>query len=415
MVHRAVVGAVKLGARYWWIAPVLLGFLPAILLSNVLLGWVLAADWSCSRVAFGASGSRYGGCSIIAGELIVVVAVAWAAPLLVLVSLLRLSRSAHRVDGYGVRQRAAQSSGNGMDRTALFVRAVAVLVGLANMLVIGDPVDVSGFTGGQSAASALGNGFTAALAGLVASEIVRRRGRPAMNGGFLARYGITVLGACLGGAVLGAASLVLPGLSNFQPGAQAGPEGGLLFMAYALLTYGLFAAAVGGALGALEGLILGLPLAAILGKLGHTSQDRRRAPLLPTTILAGLMAVAAMASYAAVPQPEMETASLEDLEPLSCPGYLGEEVASIDGPGDRIIPAFETEGNTWGYQHASAGPGSLSVRVLDGQGKEVMPPEASLDTTEGSGGGSAEFFSSGTFSLEIMPDEGLKYRILVCD
>ena len=104
VVHRAVVEAVRLGARYWWVAPVLLGFLPAILLSNVLLGWVLTADWSCSRVAFGASGSRYGGCSTIAGELIVAVAVAWAAPLLVLVALLRLSR---RAPGGWLRRSAA--------------------------------------------------------------------------------------------------------------------------------------------------------------------------------------------------------------------------------------------------------------------------------------------------------------------
>ena len=63
-----------------------------MLLSNVLYGWVAAANWSCSRVEFGASGSQYGGCSIIAGELIVAVVVSWALPLFVLSTLLYLLR-----------------------------------------------------------------------------------------------------------------------------------------------------------------------------------------------------------------------------------------------------------------------------------------------------------------------------------
>lgn len=90
VVGQAAVGALRLGGRYWWVVPLSLGFLPALLLSNVLYGSVSAADWSCSAIEFGASGSRYGGCSIVAGELIVAVAVSWAVPLLLLVALLYL-------------------------------------------------------------------------------------------------------------------------------------------------------------------------------------------------------------------------------------------------------------------------------------------------------------------------------------
>ena len=129
----------------------------------------------------------------------------------------------------------------------------------------------------------------------------------------------------------------------------------------------------------------------------------------------GLVAVAAVSSYAASPLPESEAPSLANTPPPSCPDYLGEEIASIDGPGDKTTPAFETKGSMWGYQHASAGPGSLSVRVLDGDGREVMPPESSLDTSEGSGVGSAEFGLSGTFSLEVRADDDLQYRVLICD
>ena len=415
VVQRAVVGAVGIGVRYWWVAALCLGFLPALLLSNVLLGSVTAADWSCSTVEFGAPGSQYGGCSIIAGELIVAVALAWAVPLLLLVALLYLSRRARRGNDVQAVRSGTAGGANGVDRTALFVRVVAVLVGLANMLVIGDPINVVGSAVVRSPALSLGHGLTAVLAGLLASEVVLRRGRSALEGGFLARYGIAVLGLCLGGAMLGGASSVLPGLVVFQPGAQEGTEGGVLFMAYGLLSYGLIAAVVGGVMGALEGLILGLPLAAIVGKLNRGPEGQVRSTSLSSVVLPGLVAVAAVSSYAASPLPESEAPSLANTPPLSCPEYLGEEIASIDGPGNRTTPTFETKGDMWGYQHASAGPGSVSVRVLDGAGREVMPPESSLDTSEGSGGGSAEFGFAGTFSLEVKADDDLQYKVLVCD
>ncbi len=42
---------------------------------------------------------------------------------------------------------------------------------------------------------------------------------------------------------------MLPGLLSYQPEAQEGLEGGILFMAYTLLAYGLFAVLVGGCWG----------------------------------------------------------------------------------------------------------------------------------------------------------------------
>ena len=62
--------AIRAGARRMrpWLGLLLVpAFLPALLLSNVLLSSVTAAGRSCTRVEFCASGSPYCGCSIIAG------------------------------------------------------------------------------------------------------------------------------------------------------------------------------------------------------------------------------------------------------------------------------------------------------------------------------------------------------------
>lgn len=75
MGHRFAIRAGARRMRPWWGLLLVPAFLPALLLSNVLLSSVSAAGRSCARVEFDASGSPYGGCSIIAGELIVVVAI----------------------------------------------------------------------------------------------------------------------------------------------------------------------------------------------------------------------------------------------------------------------------------------------------------------------------------------------------
>lgn len=299
---------------------------------------------------------------------------------------------------------------------ALFVRAMALLVGLANALVIGDPLDVVGSSNNRPLAALFGTLLLAVVVGLGASEVVLRLGRPALGGGFFARYGITVLGMCLGGAILGGSSLAL-GLLTSQPGAQ-GPEGGVALLVYAALAYGSIAAVVGGVLGALEGLILALPLAAILGRFRHMPQDHRRGLSLPGAALLSLLMVAAITSYIAAPAPEAETADLNDNPPPSCPGYPAEEVATFRGPGSRATPVFETTGDGWGYEFASSGPGFLSISVLDEDENTVgrsdeFPPGGEASLGEGVGG--TEFAFSGTFSLQIEADAAADYRVLVCD
>ncbi|MEJ7871979.1 MAG: hypothetical protein WKF67_06945, partial [Rubrobacteraceae bacterium] len=309
--YRVMVKTRGLGLRYWWVALISLGFLPALMFSNVLLNSTTAADWSCSRVEFGAEGSQDGGCSIIAGELIASVAVAWAAPLFVLVALLYLFRRARQ--GEDDRGGSSSTTGGGeaaVDSTSIFVRTAAVLVGMANVLVIGDPRGVFSADGPPLP----GTFLLAMVAGLVASEIVLRIGSPALSSGFFARYGITVLGLCLGGAILGGLSMALGVLTG--SGAQGSGWG---IPVYAALAYGLIAAVVGGVMGALEGLILAFPLAAILGKFRRPPRGQRRGALLPGLALPCLLLVAIVVSYASTPPtpPVGETASLSNNPPIS--------------------------------------------------------------------------------------------------
>ena len=400
--------------RYWWVVLVSLGFLPALLLTNVLLESVASVDSSCTRVEFGAPGSQYGGCSIIAGELIVAVTVSWIAPLSLLAALLYLMRHARQGEGsQGDLPGLAEGDRSTVGWLGLFVRVVAVLVGLANVLVIGDPRGVFS----EDGPPLLGTFLLAVVAGLVSSEVVLRLGRSFLSSGFFARYGITVLGMCLGGAMLGGSSLAL-GLVTSQPGAQSSGEG-VAFLMYAALAYGLIAAVVGGALGALEGMVLGLPLAAVLGKFRRTPDQARGASLPGMAVSLCLLVVAAAVSYATTPAtpPEAATATLRDNPPLSCQGGK-EEIGAFEGPGDQITPTFETTGEGWGYEVSSVGSGSLSVAVLDEDGNEVESSEEQGpgdDFLSGAGVGGAEFSFSGTFRLEIEADDNLEYEVLVCD
>ena len=410
-VRRAAVEAWRLVLRRWWVIPACLGFVPALLLSNVLYGWVAAANWSCSRVEFGASGSQYGGCSIIAGELIVAVAVSWALPLLVLLTLLYLLRRVRRSNDDRVVHPGATVEGEpAVDATALFVRAAAVLVGLANVLVIGDPRGVIG----EDGPPLLGTFLLAAVAGLVASEIVLRLGRPALSGAFFARYGLTVLGMCLGGAAFGGLSIAVGVLAS-QPGTQdAGPEVALAL--YAALAYGLIAAVVGGVLGVLEGLVLGVPMAAILGRFWGPPRDRRRGFTIPGAALLCLLFVAAIMSYWAESPapPEDASVSMRGSPPISCPEYMNEELGAFKGRGDQTTPVFETTGD-WGYVYSASGPGAFTVEVLDRHGRVIPDTEDSAqDLDQGNGGGSAEFAFPGTFKLKVDQDESAAHSLLVC-
>ena len=237
-------------------------FLPALLLSNVLLSSVSAAGLSCMRVEFGAPGSPYGGCSIIAGELIVVVAVSWFVPLFVAATLLYLSGRSRGGTGEPVVVGTPSIGSRGA-----FVAATAVLMGVLNAFAIDDPFDAVAAPAERPTATVIATLILAVIAGLAASGIILKLERSALDGGFLARYGVTVLGLCLGGAILGGSSWVVDSLLNYQPGPSQGPESGVFFLAYATLAYGSIAALVGGVLGLLEGLVLGLPLATVLGRL----------------------------------------------------------------------------------------------------------------------------------------------------
>lgn len=96
----AVVGAWWPGPRYSCVALVGFGLLPALLLSLNLLGEVVRADWSCSKISFRpGGGSVYGSssgesmyCATIPGQLIVTVGVFWAITLLGAGALLLLLR-----------------------------------------------------------------------------------------------------------------------------------------------------------------------------------------------------------------------------------------------------------------------------------------------------------------------------------
>ncbi|MDP9425909.1 MAG: hypothetical protein M3P37_07705 [Actinomycetota bacterium] len=178
----------------------------------MLLGWVSTANWYCTSVEFGASGSQYGGCSVIAGELIVAVAISWLVPLSLLATLLYLCRRrSHGVTG----ERGARDP---VTRTGTFVRVVVVLTGLGNALVISDPLDAVAAPAERPLVTFVGMLLLSVPVGLAASGIVLRWGRSALDGGFLARYGVAVLGLCLGGAILGGSSWTLGVMLNYEPG-----------------------------------------------------------------------------------------------------------------------------------------------------------------------------------------------------
>lgn len=142
----------------------------------------------------------------------------------------------------------------------------AVLVGLANALAVGDPFGAVAAPAERPTATLIAVLVLSVLAGLAASGVVLKLGRSALDGGFFARYGVTVLGLCLGGAILGGSFWVVGSLLNYAPGPSQSPESGVFSWCTRPWLTGR-SALVGGVLGLLEGLVLGLPLAAILGRL----------------------------------------------------------------------------------------------------------------------------------------------------
>ena len=155
-----------------------------------------------------------------------------------------------------------------MEGVKVLLRVAAVLVAWGNWYVLqtaGDPAELleivqeSGWSGLLVAAL-----FGAAL-GLLSAEIVLRLLRAFLQGGFFARYFAMAAAMCLGGMLTGAIPTFVPGafysgspdIYPFVPGVVERIAGGLVV--------GFIGAWFGGAAGLAEGLILGFPLAGILG------------------------------------------------------------------------------------------------------------------------------------------------------
>ncbi len=146
--------------------------------------------------------------------------------------------------------------------TTMFLRIVAVLVGLANLVLLTIVTELF------DDASLLLLVLAAVVAGLVTSQLVLRWfKRQFLAQRFSDRYAIMVIVVCLGGTLMGfllAAALTLN--RTLVPGP---PE--ILERMLMSLAPGLVGAALGSVLGIAEGLILAFPLAAILGRFRNTN------------------------------------------------------------------------------------------------------------------------------------------------
>ncbi len=146
---------------------------------------------------------------------------------------------------------------------AAFTRLAAVLVGLANLVVLaGSNGVVTAFQSGNVGWNgALPPVLAVIAAGLVTSEIILRSLRPvALAEKFRDRYAFLVIVVCLGGTLMGfllAAALTLN--RTLVPGPPAVLDPILVSSISSLV-----GAAFGLALGLAEGLILAFPLAAFL-------------------------------------------------------------------------------------------------------------------------------------------------------
>ena len=149
---------------------------------------------------------------------------------------------------------------------AVFVRISAVLVGLANLtlyLYAGSSEALLGDDAGELPSWSGSLAFTlyAIVVGLVTAEILLRFLRFALGGSLPVRYAATVLGFCVGGvcSVL-LLTVAVPLYATLTTEAGVSIPRSLILGAYFAVYAGL--------VGLLEGLLLGLPLAAVLGRFG---------------------------------------------------------------------------------------------------------------------------------------------------
>jgi len=160
------------------------------------------------------------------------------------------------------------ASGTGSRSLAVFARLTAVFVGLANLtfLAVQNGVGAAIQRGDATWNNAFPVVLAVIVAGLLISEIVLRR-FTLLGEEFSQRYLIVVLAWGLGGALTGglvAAALALNG-------ALVIGSATLLERIAAAIVSALVGAGAGGVLGVAEGLLLALPLAAILGLFRRTS------------------------------------------------------------------------------------------------------------------------------------------------
>jgi hypothetical protein len=165
-------------------------------------------------------------------------------------------------------QRAISARGPGL---RWLVRISAVVLGLANLAALplwfSNPFTLRDDTNFVEATTPL---LIAVMAGLAISEVcLRIFDLPGRS--FVHRYWIVVVSVCLGGALMGAplsVQFTIDGTltADPPPGSLAGPIP-LLAAIVATLPYGVIGAAFGLVIGFMEGLVLALPLAYMLGLL----------------------------------------------------------------------------------------------------------------------------------------------------
>ena len=142
---------------------------------------------------------------------------------------------------------------------ATLFRLTAICLGLLNVCAIGlvgDTAYLGYMDVARSPATLLLWAICAAVAGLMASEIVLRSVRSVLWGNFALRYAGVVLTMCLSGVISG----VLISVGELLRGSF-----GLADHIGLFLMSGAVGALFGGQLGFLEGLVLAFPLAALLG------------------------------------------------------------------------------------------------------------------------------------------------------
>jgi hypothetical protein len=150
-----------------------------------------------------------------------------------------------------------------------------------------------------------------------------------------------------------------------------------------------------------------------VGDSGDRASPGINARALGAVAFAAIAAATGYGVASASPGESGEVPSKDDLPPLSCPEYLGDEVASFGGSGDRVSPEFEVEPG-WGYEYNSWGYGALRMAVVDEGGQALYDEEDAPPSPVGSTGG-GEYASGGAYRLEIDADDEANYEMLVCD